>query len=440
MADQMRIELLYVSPLNIRKGEVDPNGEAFLDFVETVRQGAVLAPLTVRLSKDRRAELNGQTYPMFEILDGQVRFLAAQAAKLDKVPVEKTTEKDDVKLVLRSAILHQHHVDITPRDWARAVRWLMKQTDPASGEPRFPTQEAVARALSRSPARISSWLAHDALPEAVHAQVAAGSVSVRAAEKIAQSFRDPEQQARVAALAADISTAEEQVDLVVAVRENPALLELPAEARAERVTQAARATGAQRTERKTRAAREKAPRPRFSEEERQKLIAACRATGNDGLVPQLEALDPEDGFQVFTSIQKKVGAEVARAVTTEQANRAAAEEARRSAIKPNPAAADAAKDVMRHRLSVADAEMVTLEELAAAEAALKHIRPLVIELEAGEAVEVPVDEIVGVRQAVLRCLVLHLRKTGAIQRLLAPHAPLSSEESYATVEHANVGA
>src|SRR3712207_2101655 len=107
MSETMRIEQLYVSPLIARR-VVDTTSPDWKHFVEYVKTG-ICAPLSVRMG-DRTCTVHGHEVPMYEIVDGQRRFLAAVEAGLQKVPIEKKPGlKTDIDVILFSARQNHHH-------------------------------------------------------------------------------------------------------------------------------------------------------------------------------------------------------------------------------------------------------------------------------------------------------------------------------------------
>lgn len=231
MSDYVSTEQLYVSPLNVRKTPPDQTSPEFQEFLESIRAvNRVKVPLWVRPSATQKTS---EARPMYEVFDGQCRLLAARILGIKTLPVTVTLEKDDAKILQLSAFSTKRS-EVTAWDWAANVQQLMEMEQ--KGARRFPTHKDVAAFLCVSPARISMWLKVAQLPAQVKAQVLAGLLTHKAAERIAHGF--PTAEAQVAAADAALEagrTQQAQVAAVEVVRDEPELLQAPRDERARKV-------------------------------------------------------------------------------------------------------------------------------------------------------------------------------------------------------------
>ncbi|HEX3000017.1 MAG TPA: ParB/RepB/Spo0J family partition protein [Armatimonadota bacterium] len=137
------------------RGEMDP--ERLSELVESIRTHGILQPLVVRKHDDG-----------YELVAGERRFRASQAAGLAKVPVivRECTNREMLELALIENIQRE---DINPMDSAIAFRRLMDEFSL--------TQEEVATRVGRSRSSVANTLRLLNLPAAIQLKVASGEIS-----------------------------------------------------------------------------------------------------------------------------------------------------------------------------------------------------------------------------------------------------------------------
>jgi len=128
------------------------------ELIHSVREYGVLQPIVVR-------PVSGRGGAKFELVMGERRFRASQAAGLTTIPaVIKDTADENM---LRDALLENlHRAELNPLEEASAYQQLLSDFGI--------TQEALATRLGRSRPQISNTLRLLRLPSDVQARVAAG--------------------------------------------------------------------------------------------------------------------------------------------------------------------------------------------------------------------------------------------------------------------------
>lgn len=130
------------------------------ELVDSIKEIGVLQPIVVRPSRD-----GGDTY---ELIMGERRWRAAQAAGLDAIP-SIVRETDDADM-LRDALLENlHRAALNPLEEAAAYRQLLDDFGC--------THEELASRIARSRPQISNTLRLLKLPPLVQRRVAAGVLS-----------------------------------------------------------------------------------------------------------------------------------------------------------------------------------------------------------------------------------------------------------------------
>lgn len=188
------IEIIFPNPNQPRR-VFDP--QAMEELAESIRQKGVIQPLIVRPSQGGR----------FEIVAGERRWRAAQAANLHQLPVV-IRDFSDAEMLEIAIIENIQRADLNAIDEAQAYRQLMDKFGH--------TQEKIAEGLSRSRSHIANLLRLLTLPElvqdlvrhgrlsagharalighpdasAIAAQVVAKGLSVRAVEEITRKSAD----------------------------------------------------------------------------------------------------------------------------------------------------------------------------------------------------------------------------------------------------------
>mgnify|MGYP000488191447 CR=1 FL=1 len=176
--------------------------EALRDLTASIRQHGILQPIVVRPDPDRPGR--------FEIIAGERRWRAAQAAQLHQVPIV-ITNLDDRGALEVALIENIQRQDLNALEEAEAFRRLMTEFSH--------TQEKLAEAVGKSRSHIANTLRLLALPETVKTymrsgQLSAGharalitaanpealarqaveeNLSVRQMERLAQSIKTPTQ-------------------------------------------------------------------------------------------------------------------------------------------------------------------------------------------------------------------------------------------------------
>jgi ParB family transcriptional regulator, chromosome partitioning protein len=165
---------------------IDPNPrqprEAFdeellQDLTTSIEAVGVLQPIVVRPTGGR-----------FQVVMGERRVRAAEAAGLERIPAIVRTTEDD--FLLRDALLENiHREDLTPIEEAAAYEQLL--ADFAI------TQEELAGRLGRSRSVIANTMRLLRLPASVQRRIAAGTLSAGHGVAILR-LEDPVQQERLA--------------------------------------------------------------------------------------------------------------------------------------------------------------------------------------------------------------------------------------------------
>ena len=132
------IEFLVPSPFQPRRRFDD---EAQRSLVESVRQHGVLQPILVRRTGDDPAS--------YEIVAGERRWRAAQAAQLTRVPV-MVKDLEDREALEIALVENVQREDLTPIEEANGYQRLMEEFGH--------TQEKVAAMIGRSRSHIANTL------------------------------------------------------------------------------------------------------------------------------------------------------------------------------------------------------------------------------------------------------------------------------------------
>lgn len=157
------------------RGEMDP--ERLAELVESIRAHGILQPLLVRRHEDR-----------YQLVAGERRFRAAQAAGLEKVPVvlRDCTNRDMLELALIENVQRE---DINPIDAAIAYRRLIDEFSL--------TQEDVATAVGKSRPAIANTIRLLNLRPEVRQKVATGEISEGHARALLSLEDQPDKQRAV---------------------------------------------------------------------------------------------------------------------------------------------------------------------------------------------------------------------------------------------------
>ncbi len=174
--------------------------EALAELTASIREVGVLQPVVVReIAVDK-----------YELVMGERRWRAAQAAGRETIPALVRDTRDDA--MLRDALLENiHRVDLNPLEEAAAYQQLLEEFGV--------THEELARRIGRSRPQISNTIRLLNLPPQVQRRVAAGVLSAGHARALL-ALETPEQQEelarRIVAEGMSVRATEEAVALILA--------------------------------------------------------------------------------------------------------------------------------------------------------------------------------------------------------------------------------
>lgn len=175
------------------------DADALAELVASITEVGVLQPVVVRQTG----------LSSYELVMGERRWRAAQAAGLDLLPAIVRETPDDA--LLRDALLENlHRSQLNPLEEAAAYAQLLE--DFAA------THEELARRIGRSRPQISNTLRLLQLPPAVQRRVAAGVVSAGHARAVLGLPDEQAQEAmatRIVAEGMSVRAAEEAVSVLV---------------------------------------------------------------------------------------------------------------------------------------------------------------------------------------------------------------------------------
>jgi len=151
------VELIHPGRYQPRRN-FDPEAQQAL--VESIKAQGILQPLLVR----KHPELDGH----FELVAGERRWRAAQAAQLHEVPVllRELGDREVLEIALVENVQRQ---DLNPLEEAEAYRRLMDEFQH--------TQEDLARAVGKSRSHIANLLRLLALPDEIREFVSDGRLT-----------------------------------------------------------------------------------------------------------------------------------------------------------------------------------------------------------------------------------------------------------------------
>lgn len=151
------IEKLHPNPDQPRR---DFHADALAELTASIKEKGVIQPLIVRAHPDHEGE--------YEIVAGERRWRASQAAQLHEVPVI-VREFEDIEVVEIAIIENIQRADLNPLEEAMAYRQLMERFGH--------TQEKVSEALGKSRSHIANLMRLLTLPEDVLQFVRDGRLS-----------------------------------------------------------------------------------------------------------------------------------------------------------------------------------------------------------------------------------------------------------------------
>ena len=144
--EDQKLPIAQVKP-NPNQPRTHFDESALAELAESIREHGVLQPLLVRKK--------GQNY---EIIAGERRYQASKLAGLDEVPVI-IKDVDDQKMMELALIENLQRSDLNPIEEAKGYQQLIKKSKM--------TQEALAKAVSKSRSSITNSLRLLDLPEEV---------------------------------------------------------------------------------------------------------------------------------------------------------------------------------------------------------------------------------------------------------------------------------
>ncbi len=147
-------------------------------LTQSIRENGILMPILVRR--------DGEDSSNFEIVAGERRWRAAQAAQLYEVPII-VKELDDSQALEVALIENVQRQDLTPLEEAEGYHRLMEEFNN--------TQEDLAQTVGKSRSHVANIIRLLGLPEAVKAMLQDGSLSAGHGRALL-SAEDPEVLAR----------------------------------------------------------------------------------------------------------------------------------------------------------------------------------------------------------------------------------------------------
>ncbi|MCK8786032.1 ParB/RepB/Spo0J family partition protein [Roseomonas sp. NAR14] len=200
------IETLAPGPFQPR-GPIDP--EALQELAASVREHGVLQPILVRPTPDRPGH--------YQIIGGERRWRAAQAAQLHEVPVV-IRPLGDREAMAAALVENLQRQDLNAMEEAEGYRRLLSEFGL--------TQDGLGQAVGKSRSHVANTLRLLALPEGVRTLVRKGSLSAGHARALL-TVEDPERMANTV-LVRGLNV--RQTEALAAAQGRPR----PARARAER--------------------------------------------------------------------------------------------------------------------------------------------------------------------------------------------------------------
>lgn len=179
---RLPIEVLSPNPYQPRQRFSE---ELISELVESIREKGVIQPILVRPAGGESAT-DGIGAEAYEIIAGERRWRAAQAAGLHHVPVI-VRELSDAEALQLAIIENVQRQDLSPIEEARGYRRLIEEFGH--------TQNQLAKVVGKSRSHIANLLRLLMLPEAVIAMIDEGKISMGHARALVGTD-DPAQLAR----------------------------------------------------------------------------------------------------------------------------------------------------------------------------------------------------------------------------------------------------
>jgi ParB family chromosome partitioning protein len=169
------IEFIRANPLNPRKNFSETDLE---ELTASIREKGIIQPLVVRPKADLP--------DVYEIIAGERRWRAAQAAGLHDVPIVVVQAADREALEL-AIIENVQRADLNPLEEAAGYEQLIEQFKYAQAD--------LARVVGKSRSHVANTMRLSKLPDGVKALVNAGDLSAGHARALL-SVRDPDSVAK----------------------------------------------------------------------------------------------------------------------------------------------------------------------------------------------------------------------------------------------------
>ena len=177
-ATQMNAGFLEMAIHTLMPGKFQPrrhfDDSAHAALVASVKDKGVLEPILVRALDDSSDN--------YEIIAGERRWRAAQAAGLHQVPV-MVKQMDDREALEVALIENLHRSDLSPLEEAEAYSRLLEEFGH--------TQEQLAKAVGKSRSHVANMIRLLALPDSVKNMVLDGRLSAGHARALI-TFSEPE--------------------------------------------------------------------------------------------------------------------------------------------------------------------------------------------------------------------------------------------------------
>ena len=164
-ASSLPIEKIHPNPNQPRKSISD---EDLKPLVESISEKGIVQPILVRPAKDRPGH--------YEIVAGERRWRAAQKARLHVIPA-LVRDLSDLETLEIGIVENVQRSDLNPVEEAQAYKQLIDN----HGH----TQEAVAKAVSKSRSHVANMVRLLALPKVVLIYLQEGKISAGHARAIA---------------------------------------------------------------------------------------------------------------------------------------------------------------------------------------------------------------------------------------------------------------
>ena len=203
---RLRAADIKPNPNNPRRAFLD---EDLQDLANSIREKGIIQPIVVRPTPGRGTD--------FEIIAGERRWRAAQAAGLEEVPVI-VVEVDDKGALELAIIENVQRADLNAIEEARGYDRLAREFGYS--------QTDLARIIGKSRSHVANMLRLLKLPGSVEAMVVDGSISAGHARALL-GFEDPEPVARkIVARGLNVR----EVEKLAQARHRPGTAAPPAEA------------------------------------------------------------------------------------------------------------------------------------------------------------------------------------------------------------------